>query len=100
MFDVKDKEIEKLELLNKRLLPLGGVIMMLSYFPQIFTILKNKTSQGVSLAFISMVTMALATFTFNGFVLYVKHGDKKTLYSQLANLIPAIVTMILVVVYR
>lgn len=92
--------IEKLKEINKKLLSIGSILMMLSYFPQMITILTSKSSQGISLAFIGMVTLALATFTFNGYVIYKEHGEKKTLYSQLANLIPALITCGLILIYR
>ena len=93
-------KLKRCRKINEKTIALGGVIMMLSYFPQMFTILKNRSSQGINLLFLGMVTMALATFTFNGYVVYLETNDKKTLISQLANLIPAIITCILIVIFR
>lgn len=91
---------DKLQCINKVSIKVGSLIMALSYFPQMATILKNKSSQGISFLFIAMVTLALATFTLNGYVIYLENGDKKTLYSQLANLIPALITCLLIIIFR
>lgn len=88
------------EKINKSTLKVGGVIMALSYFPQIAQVIQTQSSQGISLAFIGMVTFALATFTFNGYVVWKKTGDIGTMVSQLANLIPAIVLIVLILVFR
>lgn len=97
---MKDKNMELMEKINKRGLGFGGLIMALSYFPQIIQILRTKTSEGISLIFISMVAFALITFSFNGYIVYKKTGDKGTLLSQLANLIPALILILLIVVFR
>lgn len=89
-----------IERINKQTLKVGGVIMALSYFPQIYQVIKTGSSEGISLAFITMVTIALATFTLNGYVVYTKTGDKGTLVSQLANLIPAIILVGLIIATR
>ena len=92
--------LEVLEAINGITLKIGGFVMALSYFPQIIQILKNKTSEGISLKFIGMVTLALATFSFNGFIVMQNGGGAGTFISQLANLIPAIILVILIVVYK
>ena len=90
--------LEVLEVINDITLKFGGFVMAVSYFPQIIQIIKNKTSEGISLKFIGMVTLALATFSFNGFVVMQNGGGAGTFISQLANLIPAIILVILIVV--
>lgn len=89
-----------LEKINKQTLKVGGVIMALSYFPQIWQVISTGSSEGISLAFIAMVSFALATFTLNGYVVYKKTGDVGTMVSQLANLIPAIILVILIIATR
>lgn len=92
--------LELLESINSITLKFGGIIMALSYFPQIIQILKNKTSEGINLKFIAMVTIALATFSFNGFVVMQNGGGAGTFISQLANLIPAIILVLLIIIYK
>lgn len=89
-----------LERINRQTLKVGGVIMALSYFPQIIQVVKTRSSEGISAAFISMVAIALATFTFNGYIVYRKTGDKGTMVSQLANLIPALILIGLIAMFR
>lgn len=88
------------ERINRQTLKLGGVIMALSYFPQIVQVVKTQSSEGISLAFISMVALALATFTLNGYVVWKKTDEIGTMLSQLANLIPAIMLIILIIAFR
>lgn len=90
----------KMEKLNRQTLKLGGIIMMLSYFPQIYQVITTWSSEGISLAFIGMVAFALATFTLNGYVVWKKTGEIGTMISQLANLIPALILIVLIVLTR
>lgn len=92
--------MNKIERINKQTLKAGGLIMALSYFPQMLQVLKTKSSEGVSLAFIAMVAIALSTFSLNGYVVYKKTGDKGTLLSQLANLVPALILIVLILIFR
>ena len=92
--------MNKIEKINSFTLKIGGFIMAISYFPQILQILKTKSSSGISLSFIAMVSFALATFTLNGYVVYKKTGDKGTLLSQLANLIPALILIFLIIIFK
>lgn len=92
--------MKKLERINNITLKLGGSIMALSYFPQIIHIWQSKSSQGISLGFISMVSLALMTFSLNGYVVLKRTGDKGTLISQLANLIPALILIIMIIIFR
>lgn len=78
---------------------IGGIVMAISYFPQIASVITNKSSQGLNLAFISLVTLGLMTFTFNGYVVYKNGGKLNTLIAQLANLIPALILLIISVIY-
>lgn len=89
-----------LEKINRQTIKLGGLIMGLSYIPQIFKILSTKNVEGISLAFLAMVTIAVATFTLDGYVVYKDTGEKKTMVAQLLNLFPAIVTVILILIYK
>lgn len=89
-----------MEKINDFTIKIGAIIMALSYFPQIYQVVSTKSSEGISLAFIGMVTIALATFTFNGYVVYKETGRLGTMLSQLANLIPAIVLIVLIIVTR
>lgn len=86
--------------INKQTLKLGGVIMALSYFPQIYQVISTQSSEGISLAFISMVTLAILTFTFNGYIVYKETDNPETLLSQLANLIPAIILIVAILFTR
>lgn len=74
--------------------------MSLSYLPQIFQVISTKSSEGINLLFITMVTIAISTFTFNGYVIYMKTGNKGTMLSQLANLIPAVILIICILIFR
>ena len=86
--------------INKQTLKLGGVIMALSYFPQIYQVISTQSSEGISLAFISMVTLAILTFTFNGYIVYKETDNPGTLLSQLTNLIPAIILIVAILFTR
>lgn len=90
----------KIERVNKQTLKVGGIIMALSYFPQMIQVIRTKSSEGISAAFIAMVAFALATFTLNGYVVWKKTGDKGTMVSQLANLIPALILIVLIIIFR
>lgn len=89
-----------LKRINKQTLKLGGIIMALSYFPQIYQVLTTGSSEGISLAFITMVSLALATFSFNGYIVYKDTGEIGTFLSQLANLIPALILVVLIIITR
>lgn len=86
--------------INNITVRLGGVVMGLSYIPQIFKILATKNVEGISLAFLLMVLIAVAAFAFDGYVIYKNTGEKKTMVAQLLNFVPAVVTVILILVYR
>lgn len=90
----------KIERINKITIKIGGLLMGLSYIPQIYKIISTKNVDGISLAFLTMVTLAVITFTLDGYVIYRKTGEKKTMLAQVANLIPAIITVILILLYR
>lgn len=89
-----------LKRINRQTLKLGGIIMALSYFPQIYQVLTTGSSEGISLAFITMVSLALTTFSFNGYIVYKDTGEIGTLLSQLANLIPALILVMLIIMTR
>ena len=100
--DTSRKEMNepKIEIINKITIKIGGLLIELSYIPQIYKIISTKNVDGISLAFLTMVTLAVMTFTLDGYVIYRKTGEKKTMLAQLANLIPAIITVILILLYR
>lgn len=97
---IKEMNNPKIERINKITIKIGGLLMGLSYIPQIYKIITTKNVEGISLAFLTMVTLAVMTFTLDGYVIYRKTGEKKTMLAQLANLIPAIITVILILVYK
>lgn len=90
----------QLERINNVTVKAGGVIMGLSYIPQIFKILSTRSVEGISLMFLVMVTVAVSTFALDGYVIYTKTGEKKTMIAQLLNLVPALITVILILTFR
>ena len=94
------KKIEELKKVNNITVKAGGIIMGLSYIPQIFKILSTKNVEGISLAFLAMVTIAVATFALDGYIIYKETREPKTLIAQLLNFIPALITVILILIYR
>lgn len=93
-------DIGLLNKINKYTVKAGGVVMGLSYIPQIFKILTTKSVEGISLAFLLMVSIAVATFALDGYVIYKETGESKTMIAQLLNFIPAVITVILILFYR
>lgn len=98
--ELRLEKLEKSEKINRNTLKFGGFTMMLSYLPQILQVWRSGSSEGISLAFIAMVTIALSTFTYDGYVVWKRTGNKGTMYAQLANLIPAIILVISIIVTR
>ena len=89
-----------LKRINTVTIKVCGIIMGLSYIPQIHKILTTKDVSGISLAFLVMVTIAVMTFTLDGYVIFQETGEKKTMVAQLLNLVPALITVILILIYR
>ena len=89
-----------LQKLNKFTIKIAGFIMALSYIPQIWQMWSTGSSDGISLAFMAMVTAALAMFLLDAYVIYRETGEKKTFVAQLMNFIPAVVATISILVLR
>ena len=89
-----------LKKVNAVTIKIGGVIMGLSYIPQIYKIISTKDVSGISLLFLIMVTLAVMTFTLDGYIIYTETGEKKTMVAQILNLIPALITVLLILIYK
>ena len=96
------KRETKKKLLTETLPGIGGIVLVLSYIPQIWMIYTTKNVEGQSLMFWLMLSFSVATYVGNqyAFIQYEGVKEKTGFWVQVINLIGALAVLVGVLLYR
>lgn len=83
------------------LLPsLAGIVLAITYLPQIRTTLKTKDVSGMDVRFWILLVISLSMLLVNSIYVFVAYGDWGYMLTEFANVSLAVVMLILVLKYR
>ncbi len=88
------KEIKNFDFMLEIFGILGGIIIIVSWFPQIFKIIKNESSKDVSFGFLFVIL--LGTIFLLIYSIYIK--DK--IYTTINSLVALDIIILLIIAYK
>lgn len=78
----------------------AGILLMISYVPQIMTLYKEKTAEGISMSFWIVLDLSLLMLFILALNTWFNTGDASLAISQGLNLFLALIVTCQVVIYK
>lgn len=83
-----------------RLVPLGGVLVGGGWIPQLILLWQTRNISGLSLGFLTAVSLGVGIFVYDAWVTSKETGNKSLLKGQLINFLPGFVTLLSYLIIR
>ena len=83
-----------------KLAPLGGVLVGGGWIPQLILLWQTRNIEGLSLGFLTAVSLGVGMFVYEAWVTSKETGSKSALRGQLLNFLPGFATLVSYLIIR